>query len=43
FRVLEEISKVVNTKISKDFKKLRFRLYELEKKSIPKIKHLCNS
>ncbi len=43
FRVLEEISKVVSEGISNDFKKSRFRLYELEKKSIPKIRHLCNS
>ena len=39
FRVLEEISKIVNAKISNGFKKLRFGLYELEKKSIPKIRH----
>jgi len=32
-RVLEEITKLVNGKISQNFKKARFRTYELEKKS----------
>jgi len=43
FRVLEEISKVMDAKISGDFKKLRFKLYGLEKKSIPKIRGLRDS
>jgi thiamine-phosphate pyrophosphorylase len=32
-RVLEEAGKLVDKKISGDFKKIRFRVYELEKKS----------
>ena len=32
-RVLEEVSKILDKKISHDFKKIRFRIYELEKKS----------
>jgi thiamine-phosphate pyrophosphorylase len=36
-RVLEEISKLLDRKISQDFKKVRFRVYELEKKSCFKL------
>ncbi len=35
-RVLEECAKVVSPKQSKNFQKLRFECYELERKSIPK-------
>ena len=35
-RVLEECSKVISPKQSKDFQKLRFECYDLEKRSIPK-------
>jgi len=37
-RVLEEILKLTSPKLAEDYKKIRFRLYALEKKSIPKIK-----
>jgi thiamine-phosphate pyrophosphorylase len=33
-RVLEEFSKIINKKISEDFRKLRFRLYILEQKTL---------
>ncbi len=33
-RVLEEISKIKNTKVAKSFKNLRFKIYDLEKKFI---------
>lgn len=41
-RVLEEISKLKDARIALDFKKLRYRLYDLEKKSLlnKKIKSL---
>lgn len=32
-RVLEEVSKLLDKKISQHFKKIRFRVYELEKKA----------
>jgi len=37
-RVLEEVSKLVSPKIAEGFKKIRFRIYALEKKSVPKVK-----
>lgn len=40
FRVLEEVLKLYDSRFSNNFKKLRFKLYELEKKSVPKIKTL---
>jgi len=36
-RVLEEFSKLVAPETSKGFQRLRFRLYELEKDSLPKL------
>jgi len=39
-RVLEEILKLTSPKLAEDYKKIRFRLYALEKKAIPKIKSL---
>ncbi|MCM8799555.1 MAG: thiamine-phosphate pyrophosphorylase [Candidatus Omnitrophica bacterium] len=36
-RVLEEFSKLINSKISIRFKELRYRIYELEKRITPKI------
>lgn len=36
-RVLEEMSKLLDKKTSQEFKKIRFRVYELEKKSCIKI------
>lgn len=36
-RVLEEVSKLIDKKISEKFKKIRFRIYGLEKKSRAKI------
>lgn len=39
-RVLEEVTKLINKKISQDFKKIRFRTYELEKKSGVKLESL---
>lgn len=42
-RVLEEVSKVIDSAVSKNFKKLRFTLYGLEKKSVSKIKAVCDN
>ena len=39
-RVLEEISKLLNKKIAQDFKKIRFKVYEIEKKSSIKMEGL---
>ncbi len=36
-RVLEEFSKVINKNIAVEFKKIRYRIYEIEKKSAKKI------
>lgn len=41
-RVLEEFSKLLDKKIALDFKKIRYEIYEIEKKSIKKISPLCN-
>jgi len=37
-RVLEEFSKLYSVEVSASFKKLRFRLYDLEKEILPKIR-----
>ena len=37
-RVLEEIFKLVNVKSSSEFCSLRFKVYEIEKKALRKIK-----
>lgn len=42
-RVLEEFSKLKNTGIAIEFKKIRYGLYELEKKSVKKIETLHHS
>ncbi|MBL7156831.1 MAG: thiamine-phosphate pyrophosphorylase [Candidatus Omnitrophica bacterium] len=39
-RVLEEIAKLLNKRTSESFKKIRFRVYELEKKSRIKLESL---
>ena len=36
-RVLEELSKLYNTSVASQFKKIRFRLYGLEKEIMPKL------
>ena len=41
-RVLEETSKLVNKKAALQFKDIRYKLYELEKKTFKKISSLCN-
>jgi thiamine-phosphate pyrophosphorylase len=41
-RVLEETTKLVDTKVAEGFKKIRFRVYELEKKSRPKLEALLH-
>ncbi|MFH1594185.1 MAG: thiamine-phosphate pyrophosphorylase [Candidatus Omnitrophota bacterium] len=42
-RVLEEISKLIDKKISQSFKKTRFRAYELEKRSSVKLEALLHN
>jgi thiamine-phosphate pyrophosphorylase len=42
FRVLEEVSKLINKKAALKFKGLRYNLYELEKKTFKKISSLSN-
>ncbi|MCQ9206618.1 MAG: thiamine-phosphate pyrophosphorylase [Omnitrophica bacterium] len=39
-RVLEEMSKLLDKKTSQEFKKIRFRVYELEKKSCIKMENI---
>lgn len=41
-RVLEEFSKLRNIKVAVEFKKIRYRIYEVEKKVIKKISSLCS-
>jgi thiamine-phosphate pyrophosphorylase len=41
-RVLEEVSKLINKKAALQFKDIRYKLYELEKKTFKKIKSLHN-
>ena len=41
-RVLEEISKFIDHKISDRFKKVRFDVYAIEKKALPKLEALCH-
>lgn len=40
FRVLEEFSKLSDMKVSAHFKELRFRIYELEKRVLPRMASL---
>lgn len=41
-RVLEEFTKLKNTKAAMEFKKSRYKIYEIEKKTITKISSLRN-
>ncbi|MCM8780358.1 MAG: thiamine-phosphate pyrophosphorylase [Candidatus Omnitrophica bacterium] len=41
-RVLEEFSKLKDTRIALDFKRMRYNIYEFEKRAIKKISSLCN-
>ncbi|MCM8795542.1 MAG: hypothetical protein NC928_02500, partial [Candidatus Omnitrophica bacterium] len=41
-RVLEEFSKLKNQKVALGFKKIRYTLYEIEKKATRKVAALCN-
>lgn len=41
-RVLEEFSKLRNIKVAIEFKKIRYRIYEVEKKVIKKFSSLCS-
>lgn len=41
-RVLEEFSKLIDTKVALKFKKLRYKTYEIEKESASLIVPLCN-
>ncbi len=42
-RVLEEFFKLFDRKTSMRFKKLRYRIYHIEKEAIEKITELCNN
>lgn len=39
-RVLEEFSKILDPKVSTGFKKLRFEVYAIEKRALPKLESL---
>lgn len=41
-RVLEEFSKLMNRRAAVEFKKIRYDIYEIEKKAAGKIAALCN-
>jgi len=41
-RVLEEFSKLLNKRAALDFKKIRYSIYEIEKKTTKKILSLCD-
>lgn len=41
-RALEEFSKLINTKAAVEFKKIRYFIYEIEKKAAKKVVPLCN-
>lgn len=41
-RVLEEFSKLINTNIAIEFKRVRYRIYEIEKKATKRIASLCH-
>lgn len=41
-RVMEEFSKLINKRAAADFKKLRYRIYQLEKETIKKFPTLSN-
>jgi len=42
-RVLEEFTKLLDSNISDDFRRLRYKLYELEKKAFKKLQALLSS
>jgi len=42
-RVLEECSKIIDEKISREYRKLRFNTYDMEKRAIKKIRALSGS
>ncbi|MDD5633985.1 MAG: thiamine-phosphate pyrophosphorylase [Candidatus Omnitrophica bacterium] len=42
-RVLEEVLKLFDVKLSQKFKKLRFKLYEIEKKAVKELEDIRNS
>ncbi len=41
-RVLEETSKFIDSKFSERFKRTRFKVYAIEKKTLPKLEALCH-
>lgn len=41
-RALEEFSKLIDPKISEIFKKVRFQVYAIEKRALPKLESLCD-
>jgi hypothetical protein len=41
-RVLEEFSKLINKQAAIGFKKMRYRLYEIEKKALKKVSTLSH-
>lgn len=41
-RVLEEFTKIINKNLAVKFKKIRYDIYEIEKKSAKRISTLCN-
>jgi len=42
-RVLEEVLKLFDQKLSEKFKKLRFKLYEIEKTAVKELEDICDS
>ncbi len=42
-RVLEEVLKLFDQKLSEKFKKLRFKLYEIEKAAVKELENICDS
>jgi len=43
FRVLEEVTKLTDAKLADEFKKIRFKLYDIEKRAVIKFKNLRDS
>lgn len=41
-RALEETSKFVDSRVFEKFKKIRFKVYAIEKKALPKLESICN-
>ena len=42
-RVLEEVLKLFDQELSQEFKRFRFRLYEIEKTAVKELETICNS